>query len=83
MRGGWQVAWGRRARYWLWTSRPLSLASLAAQPRASTRRRIEFLQADIQRLPLEANSLDFAWCAQSLYSSARSDCCASGTWLKP
>jgi ubiquinone/menaquinone biosynthesis C-methylase UbiE len=36
--------------------------------RSATGRRIQFLQADIHRLPVAANGLDLAWCAQSLYS---------------
>ena len=36
--------------------------------RSTMGRRIEFLQADIHRLPVAANSLDLVWCAQSLYS---------------
>ena len=36
--------------------------------KASGGRRIKFLQANIERLPLMPGSLDLVWCAQSLYS---------------
>ena len=45
----------------------LELASRKT-PHASTYQGIQFVQADLNRLPVGENSIDLAWCAQSLYS---------------
>jgi ubiquinone/menaquinone biosynthesis C-methylase UbiE len=37
-------------------------------PNSSAYRRVHFVQADLNRLPLANGSIDLAWCAQSLYS---------------
>ena len=68
-RDGSPDAWGPAAKSWRWTSLPRSSSSRAGRPRtASTYQGIQFVQADLNRLPLAENSIDLAWCAQSLYS---------------